>query len=244
MAITIAINIRIVMADSRIVVYLTHAPNDLVTDIERENKNVSLETAINQMDELSPTYTSQKMLKSSMRSVFNPPLSGLVAIYGGYVDVSDPDGLISFPLRHGTPKLYVAITPDTKLVMIKGNTFSHREFVADSSVPKQLFSFELKQDDKKIWFWNVQEVQIPADRKINPLTLTILTYPKNIVVPTGDIIATENSQLVLPNLYLVSRSNNEDALLRSIDNRRYLEPITVEQKKAGDTVMQKMITNL
>lgn len=231
-------------ADSRIVVYLAHPPKDLITALEREAKNMSLDGAINQMEALNPNYTSQKLLKSSLRSYFTPPLSGLVALYSGYMAMSDTDGLITFPLRHGSPKIYVALTPDVKVVTIKGNTFSHREFISDPNVPAQLFSFEMKQDEKKIWYWDVQEIPVPADKKINPLTLVILTYPKNIVVPQGHIMASENTQLILPRLYLVSRSNCEDALLRSIDTRRYFEPVMIQEQKSSDFCIQKMITNL
>ncbi len=230
------------LADNRIVMYLKHAPADILRDVEQEAKNMGLAQKIEKMDAQPPGMNSQKMVKYALRSHMKPELSGFTAVYGGYMDISDPDGLIAFPLRHATPKIYLAISPGMQLINIKGETFSHREFVLNQ--PLQIYEFELKKDEKQNSFWDVKEVPAPADRKINPLSVIILTNPQNLFVPQGHFLSTDNVQLILPDIYVIGRAHNEAALLQSLDLRRYFEPTVDEEKKATDTSTQKMLTNL
>lgn len=233
-----------IFADNRIILYLKHAPSKVLEQAEQEALQSNLAQNIAAMQEKTPGQISQKIMKNALRSSLIPKLSGFVAIYGGYIDISDQDGLISFPLRHVTKKIYIAITPRINLVNIKDNTFSHREYVTQDQNPTIIYSLELKQDEKKYTYWDVQEVPIPDDKKINPITLVIITNPANIIIPQGQSITTQNIQFVLPNMYVTGRTNNEQALLTILDIKRYFEPINVEQKKASDLVVQKMVTNL
>ncbi len=231
-------------ADNRIILYLSHAPVGARAQAEQEAASSSLAQKIAHMETKSPGTISQKMVKRSLKSNLKPKLSGLVALYGGYMDISDPDGLIAFPLRHATPKLYLAITPRITLANVKENTYSHREYVSDNDSPVALYVCELKQDEKKNSYWEIQEAKMPEDKKINPLTVVILTSPKNIFVPTGHFLTTQNPQLILPDLYVIGRSSTDDALLQSLDIRQFFEPVSAQQKKASDNALQKMISNL
>ena len=95
-----------------------------------------------------------------------PKLSGFIAIYAGFMDISDRDGLISFPLRHVSPKINVAVTEQINLIKVKENTISHREFLPQNQVPSKLYSFERKEDidpkdpTKKTTYWSVKEIPI------------------------------------------------------------------------------------
>jgi hypothetical protein len=233
-----------IQADNRIVLYLKHAPAEALAQAEKDAFKQSLATRIAQLDNKTPGELSRSAIKYSLKANTMPPLSGFVAVYAGYMDISDMDGLLAFPLRHAIPKVFIAITPEIKLVNIKGNTFSHREFINDQNNPCQLFMCEIKQDEKNYRYWEVNEIEIPADKKINPLTVVLLTHPENIFIPTGIFMATPNAQMILPDIYVIGRKNNEDALLKSLDIRRYFEQITIEQKKAAETSVQQMITNI
>lgn len=241
---TLSVHTHIIHADNRIIVLIKHAPGNVLQAAEQEANQMNLADKIAAMEIHAPSAVSQKMVKYALRASLRPNLGGIVAIYGGYMDISDRDGLISFPLRHITPKLYLAITPRIELINIKGNTFAHREYATDDQNPTNIYSFELKQDAKKYTYWDVQEEQVPQDKKINPITLVLLANPKNMYVPLGQFMTTPNVQLILPDIYITGQANNEQALLTALDIRRYFEPITIEQKKAGEMVLQKMITNL
>jgi hypothetical protein len=233
------------LSDNRIILYLQHAPESIIQQAEQEAQKSKIAGSVNEFEKKSPGDASQSMVQNSLRSFAKPALSGIVAIYGGYMDISDPDGLISFPLRHVSQKVYVAITSQIKMINIKGETYAHREYYFEEKNPIQIFSFIRGKDAKGLSFWDVKEEKIPDDKKINPLTIVLLTNPSNIVVSQGSFMATENIQLILPQvLNVVNRESTPASLLNSLDIRRYFEPVTFDQKKATDVSLQKMINNL
>lgn len=244
------------VADNRVVAFLNHAPLSEVgaaiedvqkADIGLKDQLAVFSTKIDHLNAKDPGALAKKSLKHKLRHYFMPKLSGFFAIYGGYVDISNTDGLISFPLRHVSQKLYVALTPDIHLVKVKGDTLSHREFIVRDDNPVKLYLFERverKVKDKTMVVWVVKEEKIPDDKKINPITLVIFTDPKNIVVPEGEFLAAASSHLVLPSLYVVGYVEQEKTLLRLLDYKCYFEPISVEEKKATDTTLQKLVTTI
>ncbi|MFA6263410.1 MAG: hypothetical protein WCW33_01225 [Candidatus Babeliales bacterium] len=201
------------VGDSRIVIYLTHPKREVVAGAGQKLKDYK---------DLS--------------------LSGFACIYGGYMDFSDPDGLISFPLRHTTPKVYIVITPRIELVNIKENTFSHRKFVP--GVPAIIYTCERKTDTKNNLYWHVTTEKIPANLIINPLALVIISHPNNIYISQGDAMCTNGGQMVLPPFYVVGRNDNEAAVSYALGIRRFFEPITKDRKTPTDAATQQIIQNI
>lgn len=230
-------------ADNRIIIRLAHAPAHA---IEQSYIDAQKEKLIEKFDALrkkTPSYMSQQLIKNNLKNVLRPELSGFMAIYGGYSDISDPDGIISFPLRHASPKLYIALTSEIKLIEVKGKTFSHGEYITDPNVETELYSYEKKQDNKKQLYWEVRKISLPPDKKINPITIVIFSKPKNIFIKTGNIMATETKQLIAPEIYVVGNDNKESLLLKLLDIKNYFEPVMVQKKKASENTLQKIITN-
>ncbi len=231
-------------ADNRIVFYLKDAPMQAVRlvqmDIEKE-KGIA---KINKINKKTPGQISRKLLKNEMKKYLMPKLSGFIALYGGYIDYSNINGLISFPLRHTEPKLYLVITPKIKLVKVKGETISHLEFEDAKTAPAKIYFFEKKEDKNKQFFWAVSEQKIPQDRRINVLSVVLLTKPKNIYVTTGDFISNDSKHIVLPqNIYAVGIVGNNKVLLDSLNIKRYFEQIEVEEQKVSDVLYKEMIVN-
>jgi len=234
----------LLQADNRIVVHLTHAPENLIDEVKEEIRKEKVEK-MKHIDSKKPSQICKQMLKGALFKTLKPNLSGFVSIYGGYLDISDPDGLISFPLRHVSKKVYIAITPEIKLVKVKGNTFSHRKFHVAPKNPTKLYLFEKKEDEQKQWYWDVQEIDLPKDNTINPITIVIFSKPKNIYVIPGHYLAMQNPQLVLPNaLHVVGASNKQKTLLKMIDIKRFFERIDSKKKKVNEKTVQKLITNI
>ena len=227
-------------ADNRIVLHLRHASDKLQDEVKKHYESQS-ETSLN---EQSPSQVNQTLIRAELKKYLAPHLSGFIAFYGGYSDISNPDGLISFPLRHSSQKLYIAVTPQINLVKVKQNTISHKEFITKQRNPTKLYLFEKKEDEAKQSYWDVKEIPIPKDLKIDPVTLIILSNPNNLVIPEGHFLATKNAQLVLPEIYVVGSQDKEEVILKNLDIKQYFEPIEVEQKPVGDTTMQKLIKNL
>lgn len=229
----IVIGLQPIKADNRILLHLRHAPQS-ITDSAASDAKAMLQT---------PGQQANSLLEAKVPELLRPKLSGIAALYGGYFGMSSRDGSISFPLRHATQKVYVAITPGIQLVRLRGNTFSHRSFLPPPT-PTALFSMVLQVDDKNRSFWSVRAEALPDDLVISPLTIVLLTQPSNIVVPDGEFLAAENQQLVLPDVVLVSREGNEACVLNAMSFKQHFEQIITEQKKASDNSSQIMIQNI
>lgn len=188
----------------------------------------------------SASKIGRKMLKNGFKRLLPTP-AGFIALYGGYVDYSDPDGNITFPLLHKKKMLYLVITPAITLTPIHGHTFSHKNVISGAPIARYLF--ERKKSKKKTIFWRVTEERMPTHNRLNPLSIVLLTKPKNIVVPTGDAITSKHINLILPSLYVVGNMDNERILLNFLDIRKYFEQITREHKRVTDKVEQRLIMN-
>src|SRR5437868_7539210 len=79
-------------ADNRIIVYLKNAPGTVLQAAEQEANQTNLAQKLADMESETPGAISQKMVKYSLQTLIKPRLGGIVAIYGGYMDISDPDG--------------------------------------------------------------------------------------------------------------------------------------------------------
>ena len=101
-----------------------------------------------------------------------------------------------------------------------------------------------KVRQRKTLYWSIQDVALPEDNKINPLTLVILSKASNFYVPVGDFIASESNHLVLPDVYVIDNGNQENILLQTLDIRRYFETINTEDKKIDDKKSESLIKNI
>jgi hypothetical protein len=236
---TIVLPSASIYADNRISLRLKPPPKDVIQQCIDETKGQSVADKI--VEENTPGQISMKLLKNGLRSYSYPSVSGFMAIYSGYMDISSKDGLLEFPLRHATSKIYIAIAPSVELVKVKGETISHREFTLDNE--SKLYLCERKVDEKKNAYWSVKEEKISENKKINPITLVIFAKTKNIYLPEVDVLATESSHLVLPDLYVIGNFDQEKILLQALDLKRYFEDVKKEEKKAGDITSQEMIIN-
>lgn len=230
-------------ADTRIVLALRHAPEDIIDQAARQADAQNILNSFANFEQKPPSKLSRKMIKGQYTAYFKPALGGFMAIYAGYITYSDLNGIISFPLRHSAPKIYLAITSEIRLIKVRDNTVSHREY-APQEAPVQLYVFEKKQENEGQVYWSIKEEKVPTNNKINPLTLILLTKPKNIVVAPGDYITNPGIQLVLPEVYVVGNGGVVQTILKSLDYKSFFERIKVEEKKVSDTVIQKISTNI
>jgi hypothetical protein len=237
-------------ADGRIVFCLKIPPPKIIKQTLAEiNKAQANGQTVNNKQKI-PSKTVKKQINGISNAWLTPNLSGFISIYAGFMDISDRQGLISFPLRHTAPKINVAITEQVKLIKVKENTISHREFFPQNLIPSKLYCFERKEDinpkdpTKKTIYWNIKEIPIPTDNKINPLTLVILTKPSNLFIPVGDFMTVESNHLVLPEIYVIGNKGQENILFQTLDIRRYFETITTEDKKIDDKKAESLIKNI
>lgn len=196
---------------------------------------------INAMEDQGPSKNTLKSLKYAIKTHLHPKVSGFMVAYGGYTDTSNRDGTISLPLRHTTPKIYLAITPDFSLVKVKDQTISHAKF--KPGVPTVLYQCERAKDKTNIVYWDIKQIPLPADNRINPITVLIITKPSNLYVPVGKHLSVESPHLVLPDINVVGNVDNNDALLQTLDQKIYYEMIQSDVRKPSETILQELVPN-
>lgn len=227
-------------------------------------KAISAELATQKLEKLankSPDRMEHKLRKNGFKHLF-PKVSGFIGLYGGYVDYSDNDGTISFPLLHKEQKIYIVITPQIAVETIYQNTISHLKFLPD--MPTEIYKLEKLSEqteqtaseqtasdaaekpqgegEGKTYYWNVSLVPKKEHDKISSIALILLTKPKNLVVPTGDFMTTEATNFVLPSVYVVGNVQNPQRTMEFLDIRKYFEQIELKQK-VDDTGEQSLIKN-
>jgi hypothetical protein len=236
----LALGQNIAKADNRIIEYLKNAPPAIINQIIKYAETENLQ---NKIQAIKIKHTDKTALKGEFKKLLTPKLSGFFAIYAGYMDISNKDGLIQFPLRQAATKLYVAFTEKINLIKVKDNTFSHRQFANPQKHPTKLYLYEKQEDEKKNKFWNVQEVPLPEDRKINPLTLIIFTQPTNVFVKTGAFICSSSQHMVLPEIYVIDTQDQALSALNILKVKRFFEPVNLEEKPATEKSTQGIATN-
>ena len=237
-------------ADVSLVTYLQHPPLEVFyADKQRINHDRIARTLNTYVTTERPSKIAKTLVKGRLRQNIPPKIPSVFVVYGGYSDYSN-NGRIVFPLRHTSPKLYLVITKKIKFEMIKQNTVSHAELmqgpvgILDDPAATQIYLFEKKQDDKhKHYYWDVSEQKKPDDNRINPISMVILTNPRNIYVRTGQFISSENENMVLPpNIYVIGTFENNDVILATMDLKQHLEPVEIKIK-VSKTKNQRIIKN-
>lgn len=232
-------------ADTQLVLYFTHLPQSEIATIKDEIKKdnsagTTLGTNAATADTPGEFVTNQ--IEQTMKQFLTPKLSGFPLLYAGYTTITDANGLATFPLRHAQQKLYVAVTPDIKMIHVKGSSFSHTEYAPDMTVPLALYKLEKSEDEKKQALWKVSKIDKPDNNRINPITVVILTHPDNIFITEGSIMATPGEQMVIPPIRVVGNQDKDLVNLRLLDITPHFEKVQIKGKRANDNTVQKIVT--
>lgn len=227
-------------ASSRLLFYINPVPLESIIQVS-EQVNIN---KINKIIKKTPYKFTRKSLKNRLLSQRMQDIGGFLAVYGGYMDFSDKDGQVSFPLRHEEKKLYLVVTNDIELIKVKGNTVSHQEFMVKDNNQTEIYSFEKMKDILGQFYWRVIKAEIPENNIISSLSVVLLTKPKNIYVAQGDFMANDNKQIVLPrNIYAINNLSKNNIILNFINKNKFFEPVEVESKKITNILYQSIITN-
>lgn len=151
-------------------------------------------------------------------------IKGTVATYAGYVDVSDDNGQILFPLKHASPQIHLLITPEITPVIMFKQTIHHWE--RNPSVPASLYTIEKKESADGSFFWHTSLEALPNDLTIPLETIIILTEPEHLVI-THEPIKTDNGpNMVLPDIYIKKGAHAIHHALYLITIAHLLSPIS------------------
>ncbi len=228
-------------------------PDFVVKSAEQEFAKEKYQEKINQIGSISPEKFVRKFLKKATRSHKNHGLSGIPAVYRGYVSYSDTEGIITFPLKHDEPETYIAITPQLKLVPLYQQTMSRMSIAPEAetippgtpaapttsahaidfpaifkSLPVQIYNFSLKTENPDKPNWIIKKTDVPQDGAISNLGIAIEANPNNFFVPTGTFSGIKSNHMILPTIYLLGRKYNDKVLLNTLKLSQYFEPVSFE----------------
>lgn len=149
---------------------------------------------------------------------------GIFATYGGYLNVSDSIGELSFPYKQTKPMVNLLITAKIIPIMMAGNTVHHWEI--DENTPATMFRFEIKKDAlTNLSYWQVQPALLPTNNSIPLETIIILAKPHHIYVPIGITPTQETANLVLPDIFVKKGLNNVAQSLYALNLKHLFGPV-------------------
>ncbi|KKP22580.1 MAG: hypothetical protein SZ59_C0005G0045 [candidate division TM6 bacterium GW2011_GWF2_28_16] len=236
------INICLLNAESglKLVFYIDPIPLNVINSITQSD-NLD---KFNYLEQNTPGQISVNLIKKELRKNRLKKISGFLTLYNGYSDFSNTDGQIFFPLEQDEQKIYLVITPNIKLKNIMGQTFSHYELLPSKKEATKIYLFEKQIDVNKQYFWKVSQEELPASNILDKKTVIILTKAKNIYVLTGDFMANDNKQLILPrNIFAINDDGKNSVALNFVPIKKYFEPTEIEEKKLSPLIFEKMLIN-
>lgn len=187
-------------------------------------------------------------------------VSGIQAIYLGYLANSTKNGQISFPRKQQSDQINILITPKIAPVfMIKPSLIHH--WTVDTSQPMAMYEINRKKDKKlKTYYFDVVNMKeaienknfdqtkssmyqsILTGKKEIPLnTIIILADPENITLPTGITYNHYSPNFILPVLTAKEFDSTQNSLY-TLSIKQYFEQVNIANKSDTADVIT-MITN-
>lgn len=165
-------------------------------------------------------------------------VSGIFATYAGQLDSSNLNGQIEFNLKQVKPAFDLLITNKATPILTAHNTVHHWEI--EQGTPAALYHIERKHDpDSKTHFWHITQKKLPETNIIPLETILIFAEPKDIFIPLATnqkesiIIADENINLTLPDIYVKQGIDKTGNALYVLNIKNFLAPVDLEYKKNG-----------
>jgi len=153
----------------------------------------------------------QKRIEEKLDNVIetgkeNPIEAGHIATYGGYVEVSDHNGLISFPRKQADKSIHLLITQEANPISMFHNTLAYWEITPD--IAARFYHIEQHYNEKtKKSSWNTKEVPLPDDHKIPFDTIILFIDPEYANPTLEEIIAFDNENLLMPPIQIKKRAD-------------------------------------
>lgn len=197
-----------------------------LTDIEKIAKKLKKPGKI-------AKYTAKGILQKT------PIVEGITAIYGGYINISDYNGELSFPRKHQKPTVDIIITPEIVPVPLFESTILHWKLVP--RLPATMYVCEKIHDEQKNeYYWQTTEVPVIEDTTIPLAAVIIIAKPKNIKMDAGRTPTQSTQNLVLPNICVKKRSDIVNSAY-VITIRHLLKPVHKEENRDSLTITTQIV---
>lgn len=173
------------------------------------------------------------------KRIFMPNLAGIFATYGGFLDISNMLGEITFPRKHTKPFVYLIITTKMTPIVIAGNTIHHWELEEDE--PVEVYKFEQLYDEEfNTHYWIATQEPIPTNNIIPLESIAIFLDPKYVYVPLGITLFKESPHLILPDIYIKPGFDLNGQALYILNLTHYFGSIIPLYKKDKDRFSRQL----
>ncbi len=168
------------------------------------------------------------------------PKVGIMATYAGFLDVSNVNGLLTFPRKHTEAEILLVITTEMEPEFMFGTTIHHWRL--KESEPQAFFKIVRDYDkDSETFFWNTTEATAPENNILPADSLVIFARPKDVYIPTG-ITPTDNREnLTLPSVYIKKGADVIDNALFVLRISSFLRPIEIIYKPEAKRYQDQLI---
>ncbi|PCI74099.1 hypothetical protein COB28_01920 [Candidatus Dependentiae bacterium] len=250
--ISILLAITSCSAETSMILQLNHAPTQMLKKIDASFSNKKAQQKIENM---AAHKLAQKLFKRNIKRGYYPTLSGFPALYAGYIDYSDNHGMIQFPLRHTSHRVFIAVSSKIDLQTLNDKTITALAFPSQKTaeenqkpikkVKAEYFVLERKKLKNSTLFWNVQQIDLPKTDQMKKISIVLLTSPKNIVIPTGDFFIDPSQQqhYVLPPIYVMGNLNQAKTTIAAASILPFFETIDRTTINTPNIVKQSIISN-
>ncbi len=189
----------------------------------------------NEQVAIDPLIVPKSMMK---KAFYQPVTSGIYGTYNGYLAPSNQFGLISFPRQTQRAQFNLVITPTIKPTFLLDNTINQWH-ITDH---KQTSMFQVKQQkdvETKLYYWKVQQTNLPKDSAIPLHSIVILSKSKNIYAPLGVTVTKKLPNLVLPPIYAKRGLDHIKQALFVLKIKQFFAP--VKKLVKADKLSRQMI---
>lgn len=175
--------------------------------------------------------TTQTINKQVMKTRFYQPVElGVYGLYNGYLSRSNDIGLLSFPRETLKEQFTLAITQAIKPIFMLDNTISNWNLVS----PTEATLFQVKRfkdPETKLFYWKVQELNVPNDNYIPLHSIIIIAKPEDVYVPLGASATTKLPNLVLPPIYVKRGLDRINQALFILQIKQFFAPTRTISKQ-------------
>ncbi len=172
-------------------------------------------------------------------------VNGFFAYYNGYIDCSNDNGIITFPITgHDAKMLNVLLCSQLDMRILNKNTIEAVAIPAQKRESAQLFQYKKITPQDKLPYWKVKQGTLPDDNIVTQNTVIILTNPKNIFIQEGYFYTSKSPHIALPeNIFVVGNTDHLKIMLASLDIGRYFEEMRFQYAMPIDTILQRLPLN-
>jgi hypothetical protein len=182
----------------------------------------------------------EKITIRRLELLFSSIVAGIPVSYGGYLTVSDLQGVVSLPRLHEKPLISFLVTPRITPMVMGGLTIHHWE--REEGTPAELYTAERTQNPKtKKFEWLVRQEVLPKSMIIKPSTIIIFAEPHLVILPTGTFPTSNQPNLVLPDIYVKDDILVNQRSLYLMNIKQFFGPMLPLYKK-NPALYQKHLT--